>query len=710
MRILLSGVTFLLLLAVLSDGQTGSILYEYWTEISGIEVGSLTGDPRYPSNPSGISYLTQYFEAPSNWNNSYGARIRGFIHPPVTGNYKFYIASDDQSELWLSTNDKPANKVKIAWVSGYTDSRQWDKYPEQQSAAIYLEAGRRYYIEGLHKDGSQNDNFAVGWQMPGSTYERPIPVTRLSPATDDDDYSLWTYSAKIYMNTTSSGANVAGTVTKIPILIRLNQSNFNFNDALGNGSDIRFSKADGTHLYYQIEKWDFLSREAQIWVRVDTIYGNNSTQYINMYWGKDDAISRSNGTAVFDTSNGFKGVYHLNQNPGGTSPQFTDASSQGNHGITNGAMGTTNSIIGVVDKGIELDGVDDYINTTVQFNNPLAFTLSLWFKTTTINGGKLIGFGNQQTGQSSSYDRTVWMDTSGKIHFGVYNGSVQNIGTTTSFNDGLWHQLTAQVSSAGMKLFIDGILTSSNAGYTTPENYNGYWRIGYDNMTGWPNPPNTFYMKSAIDEVVIAHAVRSENWIKLNYENTKSSSSFITVDNFTGKPVINLIQLGVTVPESLITVSAFAIRASIGLPETSAINIQVKLGFFGNAQSGIDYTPLSSNYSLTIPADSTYATRTVDLIPIEDLLEEGNETLFVFIKSDTSYRVGSNDTIAIIITDNDQVFPPVITVEPKDTSILTGDVALFKIQVSGSPPFTYQWRKNGIPTGHNSLTYVTIIP
>ena len=84
------------------------------------------------------------------------------------------------------------------------------------------------------------------------------------------------------------------------------------------------------------------------------------------------------------------------------------------------------------------------------------------------------------------------MDTAGKIHFGIYNGSVQSIGTSTAFNDGLWHRLTAQVSSAGMKLFIDGILSASNAGYTTPENYNGYWRIGYDNMTGWPNPPNTF--------------------------------------------------------------------------------------------------------------------------------------------------------------------------------------------------------------------------
>ena len=84
-----------------------------------------------------------------------------------------------------------------------------------------------------------------------------------------------------------------------------------------------------------------------------------------------------NGTAVFDTTNGFMGVWHLNQNPGGTYPQLTDASSRHNHGVTNGSMSTSNSITGVVDRGVELDGVDDYINTTVQFNNPVAFTLPL---------------------------------------------------------------------------------------------------------------------------------------------------------------------------------------------------------------------------------------------------------------------------------------------------------------------------------------------
>ena len=46
----------------------------------------------------------------------------------MTGSYTFWIASDDNSELLLSINDNPANKVSIATVPDWTDSRQWNKY------------------------------------------------------------------------------------------------------------------------------------------------------------------------------------------------------------------------------------------------------------------------------------------------------------------------------------------------------------------------------------------------------------------------------------------------------------------------------------------------------------------------------------------------------------------------------------------------------
>lgn len=150
---------------------TGTILREWWTGIAGNSVTNLTKSSAFQSKPTGTDYL-KVFEAPLSFNNDYGQRIRGYIHPPTTGEYSFAIAADDAAQLWLSTDDNPANKQLIASVPAWTLSRQFDKYGEQQSGAIRLEAGKKYYIEVLHKDADQKDNLAVAWQMPGA--ERAI--------------------------------------------------------------------------------------------------------------------------------------------------------------------------------------------------------------------------------------------------------------------------------------------------------------------------------------------------------------------------------------------------------------------------------------------------------------------------------------------------------------------------------------------------------
>jgi hypothetical protein len=155
---------------------TGSISRELWYGISGYAVSSIPVN----STPSATGTLSS-FQAPENIADNYGQRIRGYICPPVTGNYIFWIASDDNSELWLSTNDQEINRQKIAYVSGWTFPREWTKYSTQQSVAKYLVAGQKYYIEALHKEGAQGDNLAVGWQLPTGAQERPVPGSRLIP-------------------------------------------------------------------------------------------------------------------------------------------------------------------------------------------------------------------------------------------------------------------------------------------------------------------------------------------------------------------------------------------------------------------------------------------------------------------------------------------------------------------------------------------------
>ncbi|MHC4463157.1 MAG: PA14 domain-containing protein, partial [Planctomycetota bacterium] len=113
------------------------------------------------------------------------------------------MASDDASELWLSTGENPANKVMIANVPGWTNSRVWDKYPEQRSASITLTGGQRYYIEALQKEHGGGDNLAVAWEGPtfglnviGGQYLSPWTGGVINTDVQEDmlgiNASLWT--------------------------------------------------------------------------------------------------------------------------------------------------------------------------------------------------------------------------------------------------------------------------------------------------------------------------------------------------------------------------------------------------------------------------------------------------------------------------------------------------------------------------------------
>jgi hypothetical protein len=208
-----------------SCSSTGKIQAEVWTGITGTDVSSIPVN----SPPSSVLDLTT-LETPANIGDNYGSRVRGYLCVPTSGNYTFWIASDDRSELWLSTDENPANKVRIAYVSGWTYSRQWDKYSTQVSASIPLVAREKYYIEALHKEASGGDNVAVGWQLPDGTLERPIPGTRLSPFVNGapsvhitNPTSNETFTALASISITANASDTDGTVAKVEFFEGLNK-------------------------------------------------------------------------------------------------------------------------------------------------------------------------------------------------------------------------------------------------------------------------------------------------------------------------------------------------------------------------------------------------------------------------------------------------------------------------------------------------------
>jgi chitodextrinase len=196
-----------------NPGGEGTITYQKWSAINGTAVTDLTGNPAYPNSPSSTSSLTS-FEGPTNADDFYGARIIGYITAPQTGSYTFWIAGDDNAELWLSTGSSPANKQKIAYHNDWTNSKEWNKHATQKSGAITLTAGTKYFVEALLKENWGGDNLAAGWRKPsdgsGTSPAEVIPGSVLSPYTGvpSDTQAPSTPSGFVSSSVTSNSVNL----------------------------------------------------------------------------------------------------------------------------------------------------------------------------------------------------------------------------------------------------------------------------------------------------------------------------------------------------------------------------------------------------------------------------------------------------------------------------------------------------------------------
>lgn len=121
------------------------------------------------------------FTSPQNVGSSYIRRVSGWLVPPKTGIYIFWIASDDDSTLSLSPDETAANRVVIGSVSGFTNFQTWTTQASQKSAPFFLQTGRAYYIEAIQKEGGGGDHVSVAWQGPGIA-QQVIPGSALIPA------------------------------------------------------------------------------------------------------------------------------------------------------------------------------------------------------------------------------------------------------------------------------------------------------------------------------------------------------------------------------------------------------------------------------------------------------------------------------------------------------------------------------------------------
>ena len=199
-------------------------------------------------------------------------------------------------------------------------------------------------------------------------------------------------------------------------------------------------------------------------------------------------------------------------------------------GVARGVAGPASG-----ENGSTFDGAGDGTSATrTAVPAPDVFTLSAWVKTTTTAGGKIVGFGDAQTGTSSNYDRHLYLDNTGRVWFGVYNGTTSTLQSTNPINDGQWHQVVATLGPNGMALYVDGQQVGSRSDVTNGQAYSGYWRIGGDNLNVWPSQPSSNFLAGSIADVAIFPTVLTGATIANEYtvaENPAPSAAFTSSAN-----------------------------------------------------------------------------------------------------------------------------------------------------------------------------------
>lgn len=161
----------------------GSITLEHFEQVSVHSMEELHATPLEPGSSSAEERLT-HFEFVANSADSIARRVSGTLHAPETGLYRFYLAADDQAELWMTLGrpeDPHADKQKIAEVTSAVSPRNWTAAAEQQSAPIHLVAGQSYFISALHTDPEGPEHLSVAWLRPGRTEAEVIPGQYLAP-------------------------------------------------------------------------------------------------------------------------------------------------------------------------------------------------------------------------------------------------------------------------------------------------------------------------------------------------------------------------------------------------------------------------------------------------------------------------------------------------------------------------------------------------
>jgi hypothetical protein len=343
--------------------------------------------------------------------------------------------------------------------------------------------------------------------------------------------SDWAQALRISVDTTPGGADVAENVIDFPLLVRLDDSNFPFDQASPDAADLRFMDTSGNTLDYEIDSWHPEQGTAAIWVLLPSIQGNSRVNQIVLYYGNPLAVPLSSGPGVFSS---FDLVLHMSDAADAVTSQLIDSSGHANAGLVQSAPALRSIPTGIVGQGVQLDGNRNYLATSLRLSSPPTFSVSMWFAAPKGSSGALAVFGANQAGNNGRFDRGVWMDSDGRLCFAVArNNRLFTVQSLASYSDDAWHFLVARFSGTGQYLMIDGDSVADDPTSTTVDSYSGYWRFGQapiQSLSGLYEPKQSNLFAGAIDEIRVSSEKQSDAWIRLAFATQHPDGHVVTYE------------------------------------------------------------------------------------------------------------------------------------------------------------------------------------
>jgi hypothetical protein len=446
---------------------------------------------------------------------------------PCSLSYTFTGDTTAAGQLDLFTHQKAET---LFFAIHDKDNPLTEKYAvtiTQRSATSVETLNKKDFFIVLRPDSTRTmDTIRVHIQDMTATADSAVfIVTYATPTTNP--YVSWQHSQSLVLNTTPSGADVAGSVLDFPVLVRLTSTNFNFSQAAPNGDDIRFAKPDGTPCSYQIEQWDRTEQggEAVIWVKVDTVNGNNGTQSITMYWGLRSTgpaiVSLSNGAATFDTSDGFQAVWHLS---GTGSDPVIDATGNHYNGMPT-ALITNAATIGMIGQCQRFNGTSSFVTmpgtaaSKLDFPEKGVYSVSAWTYTNALD--------NEFHMIASKGDKQYNLQIRSQSNEWQFSECIAAMGYTvvrSPASAGSWNLVTGVRNGDRQYLYVNGVCTDSIIETTVA----GAARSTADDFVIGKMPGYSLYFfNGMIDEVRVTGFAPDGNYAKLCYMNQKQADALV---------------------------------------------------------------------------------------------------------------------------------------------------------------------------------------